>query len=511
MSNDEVFSDSSFCFGQTGFFKGGLMDIDKFFWTPCADREHLRKWLEMFLGLKMPIAAVCDGHVTPFEYVCRSYFEPAADLVIWGPRGGGKTRLGAAVTLLDMVHKPGTQIRILGGSLDQSLKMWHHLQEDILALIPEQVVKGRGRTIRLKNGSAAAVLTQSQKAVRGLRVQKLRCDEVELFDDRVWTAAQLVTRSRDEGARVENGQPPLSDSSCASHHPSVVAGVVEAMSTFHRPWGLMSRIVKDAEEKRKPILKWCLMEVLERCPEARSCRGCELWEDCGGRAKTQCAGFVKIDDAIAMKTRVSVETWKSEMLCQGVKVEGAVFGAFDANVHISDAHDNAGQLWLGIDFGYANPFVCLWIFADEHGVFVADEYVQSERTVTEHLKQIESRRWPRALHVACDPAGSGRNEQTASSNVDLLRRAGYQVHTRGSRIVDGIEQVRQHLRCADGSVRLRIHPRCVRLIRAMREYRYGSAGGELPVKDGEHDHLIDALRYFFVNRAGSRKVMGCSY
>ena len=28
----------------------------------------------------------------------------------------------------------------------------------------------------------------------------------------------------------------------------------------------------------------------------------------------------------------------------------------------------------------------------------------------------------------------------------------------------------------------------------------GGGGGENPQKDGEHDHLIDALRYFFVNR-----------
>ncbi|HWB54014.1 MAG TPA: hypothetical protein VG722_07470, partial [Tepidisphaeraceae bacterium] len=220
--------------------------------------------------------------------------------------------------------------------------------------------------------------------------------------------------------------------------------------------------------------------------------------------------------AIAMKQRVSAETWAAEMMCRGVKTEGAVFGAFDVGVHVGEKPEDRsqkpeGELWLGIDFGYANPFVCLWIFAGEDGVYVLDEYVKSERTIDEHLKAIGGREWGKVSQVACDPAGGGRNEQTARSNVELIRRAGYRVHTRGSRIVDGVEKIRAQLKNADGAVRLRIHPRCHRLIRAMQEYRYGNQGSELPVKDGEHDHLIDALRYFFVNWDSAGKLQGKRY
>ena len=49
--------------------------------------------------------------------------------------------------------------------------------------------------IQLVNGSRVEVLSQSERAVRGQRVHRLRCDEVELFDPAVWDAAQLVTRS----------------------------------------------------------------------------------------------------------------------------------------------------------------------------------------------------------------------------------------------------------------------------------------------------------------------------
>ena len=94
----------------------------------------------------------------------------------------------------------------------------------------------------------------------------------------------------------------------------------------------------------------------------------------------------------------------------------------------------------------------------------------------------------------------GPNQQTAESNVTLLQRSGYQVRKRHSRIVEGIEQIRAALRTGTGQTSLRIHPRCKNLILAMQRYRYPTGGGELPLKDGEHDHLIDALRYFFVNR-----------
>src|SRR5438552_4677425 len=84
-----------------------------------------------------PPAPVCPHHNTPFDYLKRVYFEPAKDVVVWAPRGGGKTRMGAAATLLDLLHKPGVQVRILGGSLEQSRRMWEHLLEDAKQLAIE--------------------------------------------------------------------------------------------------------------------------------------------------------------------------------------------------------------------------------------------------------------------------------------------------------------------------------------------------------------------------------------
>lgn len=457
-------------------------------WKPCSSPAELRRWLDQHLDLRLPAHPVCRDHQSPFDYLTSAYFEPARDLVVWAPRGGGKTRLGAVATLLDLLHKPGCSVRILGGSLEQSYKMWEHLLPDVQRLAGEQLkTRGNSRRFKLENGSEASVLTQSERAVRGVRVQKIRCDEVELFRPEVWEAAQLVTRSR-----AVEGRPDRE-----------IRGSIEAFSTWHRVGGLMQRIIDAPQPRNTTIIKWCLLEVLQRCPPERACNTCPLWDECGGVAKERCDGFVTIDDAIGMKQRVSREVWEAEMLCKRPSRRNAVFGGFDGDTHIRaqipDVIESA-EMWLAIDFGFVNPFVCLWIAQFDEVAFVLDEYVQQQRTMDEHLAQIKARPWGRVRKIACDPAGAGRNEQTAVSNIQMLRAAGYTVRHRRSLIVEGVEQVRAALQPAAGLPRLFVHPRCKRLIDALRNYRYADTGSELPLKDGTHDHLIDALRYFFVNR-----------
>ena len=102
--------------------------------TPCGTPDQLHAWARYWLGLDVPRTAVCGGHDAPFEYLRRAYFEPAGDAVVWAPRGGGKTRLAAAATLLDLLHKPGTGVRVLGGSLEQSMKLWEYLLPDLRRL-----------------------------------------------------------------------------------------------------------------------------------------------------------------------------------------------------------------------------------------------------------------------------------------------------------------------------------------------------------------------------------------
>src|SRR4051812_25940975 len=89
-------------------------------------REDLWQWIEAFTTIHLPETPICPHHNTPLDYLAHAFFESASetDAVVWACRGGGKTMIGAVATLLDMLFKPGIQIRILGGSKDQSSRMY---------------------------------------------------------------------------------------------------------------------------------------------------------------------------------------------------------------------------------------------------------------------------------------------------------------------------------------------------------------------------------------------------
>ena len=290
------------------------------------------------------------------------------------------------------------------------------------------------------------------------------------------------------------------------------------------------------------LLKWCLWEVIEPCREEdRSCSRCPLWGDCAGRAR-EAEGYFPIDDAIAQKSRASREAWEAEMLCRRPLTESRVFTEFDAARHVAPVGYNAGlPLYRAIDFGYANPFVCLWAQVEDCGVKsdasrerelagtqefagnreltlaaraargrqsdpdlsrvrlrVIGEYVARERPVSEHARQMAARDPGPVAATYADPAGWQRSDVTGTGPCQELARLGMRVRTPRAGILEGVELVRRLLKERPGGPGLVIDPSCRWLARAMQEYHWDeTADGrrqERPAKDGA-DHLIDALRY----------------
>jgi len=462
-------------------------------------RVDLKNYVKVFLGIEIPDKQICRDHFTPMDYLWYCYNSDFlsvkqinTDSVVWANRGGGKTELAAIATLLDCVFKPGCEVRILGGSLEQSNRMYEYLTDFIHRGFDEfvagTVLKDR---CRFKNGSRVEVMTQSATSVRGTHVHKLRCDEIELFDEEVFAAAKFVTHSK-----------------------KGITGGMELLSTMHRPYGLMQKAVEDANKTKTAVFSWCLWEVIEKCV-GRNCSQCRLWSDCGGKAK-ESAGYLRIDDCITQMGRSSRSGWESEMLCLKPSMENVVFDDFNIAEHVGPVEYNANlPLYRSIDFGFVNPFVCFWIQVDDDGVVrVIDEYSRCRATVAVHAEEMKNRTpggEQRVCETFCDPAGASVNDVTGTSAVRELRGLGVKVRYRRSFILEGIEQVRRSLRNGDGERKLLISPRCERLIAAMRCYHYPERsrdGGvsELPVKDGVNDHYIDALRYFFVNYNRSNRV-----
>lgn len=490
--------------------------------------NQLHQWLRLALGVEAPRSGMLERSSPPFEYLAHSFFEDRApdvapDSVVWACRGGGKTFYGAVATLLDLLFKPGVEVRILGGSVEQSRRMHEHLRRfferpELARLLDAPMTQ---RRVCLRNGSLAEVLAQSETSVRGCRPQVLRCDEVELFDPDVWRAAQLVTRSATLGGEV-------------------VRGRVEALSTMHRAHGLMADLTSDVSRR---VFRWGVVDVLSTCEPRRPCASCDLLDECAGRAK-RALGHIRIDDALAMKRRSDAATWRSEMLCESPRRDDLVLPEFRREVHVFEVDwpapfapalapartpgvgegplaaagivgrddgpggpfDPALRFVCGMDFGFRAPTAILVGVVDGGNVLrIVDERVEAAATLDAHLDAMRAWRWPAPSWIGVDPAGNQRALQTGASDVSLLRKRGVVVRDRRAPVEAGLRLIRARLAPASGSPTLFIHARCRVLIESLERYHYRDATGSAePAKDGA-DHAVDALRYLVQNLDAARE------
>jgi hypothetical protein len=154
------------------------------------------------------------------------------------------------------------------------------------------------------------------------------------------------------------------------------------------------------------------------------------------------------------------------------------------------------MLYLGIDFGYRNPFACLWIQPIEGGerVLVLDEHYVRFRTTIENAQIIlnhhRQQGYGRIICAYADPSDPDKRailEEIMGIPVKAPRRP----------VEVGQELVRQWLKVRpDGKPGLLIHHRCRNLIQELKGYMTHEPGKG-------HHHALDALRYFFAGWEGA--------
>lgn len=284
--------------------KAGKLDIDDIIQDLRLSRPNskaeLHNYIKVFLGVDVPQEVVTKGHKSLMDYIWFSFnvdFEDRkrqnGDCVVWASRGGGKTIGSAILSTLDCVFKPEIEIRILSGSGYQAGRMYEYYQDFMHKSFEDMISDDRNYPVRkmiMKNGASVEVILQTETSVRGQHVHKLRCDEVELFREKVYEASQYTTMS--------------SKGYIAAR---------EVISTKHRNLGLMDRILKESERLGQPVFKWNVWDVSEKC--LRRCRVCPLEDYCQGKAKKSSGYYYKIDDAITQFERAGKRSFNMEMLC----------------------------------------------------------------------------------------------------------------------------------------------------------------------------------------------------
>jgi phage terminase large subunit len=164
---------------------------------------------------------------------------------------------------------------------------------------------------------------------------------------------------------------------------------------------------------------------------------------------------------------------------------------FDRNVHVVPPFaPPAGWTRVrSVDFGFTNPFVCLFGAVDYDGrLYVYDEHYQAGMLIKDHASAIKRRgdaSWTVADHDAQERAelqDNGIGTRAANKDVSL-----------------GIQRVAERLIVrGDGYPRLFITANCVNMIRELGQYVWedrkdGRAIKEEPKK--VNDHCNDSLRY----------------
>lgn len=218
-----------------------------------ANDEELYHTVRAMWGLTIPRTKVCPDHVAPFTafadaYWGRNSINPESEqdsIALWhGSRGLSGKSVALSILGLTKAVLRGTHVTLLGGSLAQSTNIAMHMTNALdYRNAPAQMVADYTATRRvLTNKAEIHPLTASQRAVRGPHRPFLLCDEIDEMELAILDAAL--------------GQPmPQYNYLHQLNDPYTVM-----CSTWQRPNGTFTEVMRRAIETDIPIYKWCFEE-----------------------------------------------------------------------------------------------------------------------------------------------------------------------------------------------------------------------------------------------------------
>lgn len=205
-----------------------------------------------------------------------------------------------------------------------------------------------------------------------------------------------------------------------------------------------------------------------------------------------------------------IQEWPEEI--QLTRIEGkfasfigAVFKTFSRSVHVIDPFSIPVEWnkYRGFDFGFTNPFVCLWTAQDNDGNWhVYREYYKAKTGIQEHIRTVKH------LSGAERYVSSFADPENAEDRAEM-QKAGIANVIAQKDVARGVETLQGKLKVkSNGKPSLFIHRSCRQTCREIPVYHYprGTASAnpkDVPVQ--KDDHTIDALRYIIYSVEKPRK------
>tara|TARA_Y100001938_G_scaffold150341_1_gene240812 strand:+ start:258 stop:1568 length:1311 start_codon:yes stop_codon:yes gene_type:complete len=220
----------------------------------------------------------------------------------------------------------------------------------------------------------------------------------------------------------------------------------------------------------------------------------------------------KDDFLVERKRNMSKELYEQEYEAKFTSFEGRVY-PFDRQLDMGDFPYNPNfPTFCSIDFGYRMPAVAWFqthMVGGQWHINIIDEIIHQQNIKTDELAQMITSKPYYVREYYGDPAGMQAQGQSGLGDIEIFRRHGIQVRSirdKVSRsIASGISHVRGYIESAAGQRFVNIDKKCTGIAEDFENYRYPEAGEGKdlkpePIKDGRHDHGMDMVRYFFLNR-----------
>lgn len=208
------------------------------------------------------------------------------------------------------------------------------------------------------------------------------------------------------------------------------------------------------------------------------------------------------------ESRIRTEHQNPEYFKRMVLGEWGAFGTkrfkqWNRSVHVIDPFQV--PVWWevieAVDYGYAHPFVCLWIAIDEHERFhVIGEHYATERPASWHavkIKEIRSQLGVKPSVTWADPSIFAPKGGMSSAAMELADYGIYASPADNDRIGGWNRIEEMMLREIEGQPQLRIFSHCRNLIRELPNLRFKENSDDI---EKRNDHASDALRYGVMSR-----------
>jgi hypothetical protein len=230
-------------------------------------------------GVKVARVSVCDGHDTPFDFLCAGYFETYPNIFGIGPRSGGKSFLMALLHELNSRSKPGCQSSTFGAVDEQSKKVY----QDMVSVFlngglgeGESEVAGEPTQLKtiFKNGSEVNCFPGTVNKVNGPHPCKVHSDEVELMREDVWRESRNLAADKitQDGRVIKAQNYGTSTRKWKNGRvDKIYQEFAKAKEAALKKFGKLDDRAKTmiVDTSKFYVMMWCIFEVAQQVPNCR--------------------------------------------------------------------------------------------------------------------------------------------------------------------------------------------------------------------------------------------------